>query len=70
MIQTLKSWYHFLVASFWAFYFGYPGKKLTVIGVTGTDGKTTTTSIIYHEKSRNKSFDDNIRPCSHRRDTV
>lgn len=48
MIQTLKNWYHFCIAGFWALYFGYPGKKLTVIGVTGTDGKTTTTTLIYH----------------------
>lgn len=26
---------------------GYPGKKLTVIGVTGTDGKTTTCNLLY-----------------------
>ncbi|MCL4366875.1 UDP-N-acetylmuramoyl-L-alanyl-D-glutamate--2,6-diaminopimelate ligase [Patescibacteria group bacterium] len=26
---------------------GFPGKKLHVIGVTGTDGKTTTTNMIY-----------------------
>ncbi len=25
----------------------WPGRKLTVIGVTGTDGKTTTTNILY-----------------------
>src|SRR5512138_3703770 len=25
----------------------WPGRKLTVIGVTGTDGKTTTTNLIY-----------------------
>ncbi len=27
---------------------GYPAKQLTVIGVTGTDGKTSTTTFIYH----------------------
>jgi UDP-N-acetylmuramoyl-L-alanyl-D-glutamate--2,6-diaminopimelate ligase len=32
-----------LVAAF----YGFPGRNLTVIGVTGTDGKTTTTNLIY-----------------------
>ena len=30
-----------------AAFFGYPGRKLTVIGVTGTDGKTTTCNLLY-----------------------
>jgi UDP-N-acetylmuramoyl-L-alanyl-D-glutamate--2,6-diaminopimelate ligase len=30
-----------------ASFYDWPGRKLTVIGVTGTDGKTTTTSLIY-----------------------
>lgn len=30
-----------------AAYFDWPGRKLTVIGVTGTDGKTTTSNLIY-----------------------
>ncbi len=30
-----------------AAYYAWPGRKLTVIGVTGTDGKTTTTNLIY-----------------------
>ncbi len=29
-----------------AAFYGWPGRKLTVIGVTGTDGKTTTTNLI------------------------
>ena len=33
----------YLAAAFYAF----PARKLTVIGVTGTDGKTTTTNLIY-----------------------
>lgn len=28
--------------------YGFPSKKITVIGVTGTDGKTTTTNMIFH----------------------
>ncbi len=35
------------VARFSAAYFGYPSRKLQVIGVTGTDGKTTTSTLIY-----------------------
>lgn len=30
-----------------AAWYDYPGRKLTLIGVTGTDGKTTTTNLIY-----------------------
>ena len=30
-----------------AAFYGHPGENLTVIGVTGTDGKTTTTNLIY-----------------------
>ncbi len=30
-----------------AAFYGHPGRKLTVIGVTGTDGKTTTSNLLY-----------------------
>ncbi len=30
-----------------AAFYGFPARKLTMIGVTGTDGKTTTTNMIY-----------------------
>lgn len=29
-------------------YYGYPSRSLVVIGITGTDGKTTTSTIAYH----------------------
>ncbi len=36
------------VARLSAAYFGYPSRKLQVVGVTGTDGKTTTSTLIYY----------------------
>lgn len=48
MWQDLKNIYHLLVACLANIYYGFPSRKFTVIGVTGTDGKTTTTSLIYH----------------------
>lgn len=47
MVRSLKWLYHLLVAIGAVVWFRFPGRKLTVIGVTGTDGKTTTTSLIY-----------------------
>lgn len=35
------------VARLSAAYFGYPSRKLQVVGVTGTDGKTTTSTLIH-----------------------
>lgn len=48
MWQKIKNLYHFVQALFSAAYFGFPAKKLIVIGVTGTDGKTTTVNMICH----------------------
>ncbi|MFC1646878.1 Mur ligase family protein [Patescibacteria group bacterium] len=47
MFQKIKNFYHLFQAILANIYYGFPSRKLIVIGVTGTDGKTTTTSIIY-----------------------
>lgn len=48
MVQKIKNWYHFLVALLAVLFYRYPANKLTVVGVTGTDGKTTTVNLIHH----------------------
>lgn len=44
--QWLLGFYHFILAFFGALIYGFPSRKLKVIGVTGTNGKTTTTEMI------------------------
>ena len=47
MWQGLKNIYHFFVAVLCNVLFLFPARKITVVGVTGTDGKTTTVKLIY-----------------------
>ncbi|NCN58589.1 hypothetical protein COW99_01580 [Candidatus Roizmanbacteria bacterium CG22_combo_CG10-13_8_21_14_all_38_20] len=46
--NLVNTFWHYPIALFAALRYGFPAKKLTLIGVTGTDGKTTTTYIINH----------------------
>ncbi|HBP51157.1 MAG: UDP-N-acetylmuramyl-tripeptide synthetase [Candidatus Shapirobacteria bacterium GW2011_GWE1_38_10] len=47
MIRKLKNLlWHLPRGIFWNLYFSFPSRKLTLIGVTGTDGKTTCCTLI------------------------
>lgn len=48
MIRTLKNYYHWSKAVAASVFYGFPSHKLITVGVTGTDGKTTTATLLYH----------------------
>lgn len=48
MWQKAKNIYHLACAIIANVLYGFPARKAIVIGVTGTDGKTTTVNLIYH----------------------
>ncbi len=45
--SVINNTYHLPKAVLANILYGFPTRKLTVIGITGTDGKTTTTNMVY-----------------------
>ena len=45
--SLINNFWHLPKAVLANIWYGFPTKKLIVVGVTGTDGKTTTTNMIY-----------------------
>lgn len=55
LFKRLQKPYHFSLALLGAVYYRFPSKKITVIAITGTNGKSSTTEILAHIlKSDNK----------------
>ncbi|MBI3232335.1 MAG: UDP-N-acetylmuramyl-tripeptide synthetase [Candidatus Doudnabacteria bacterium] len=46
LLKSIRPYYHGALALFASWYFGRPSVDLIVIGVTGTNGKTTTVNLI------------------------
>ena len=46
--SPIRLGYHYAKGAAAAIRYGFPGRKLTVIGITGTDGKTTTVGMTAH----------------------
>lgn len=47
LFRKIEPYGHFVEAMFWAARYGFPARGMHVIGVTGTNGKTTTSYMIH-----------------------
>ncbi|MCC7004832.1 UDP-N-acetylmuramyl-tripeptide synthetase [Candidatus Nomurabacteria bacterium] len=45
-MKKLRSIYHYALALFGAFYYRFPSRKIFVVGITGTKGKSSTVEIV------------------------
>src|SRR6266404_3432263 len=48
MWRSLKNFGHLLEALLANIAFGFPASRVKIIAITGTDGKTTTATLLYH----------------------
>lgn len=48
IFRQLQPYYHYLLALLGAVKYRFPGRELTVIGITGTKGKSTSVEILAH----------------------
>lgn len=51
-MHKLKNFIRLIISFLYSVYYRFPQKELKIIGVTGTDGKTTTSNFIYHLLSK------------------
>lgn len=47
LVRPFRPLYHLLLACLMAFSYGFPARRLTVIGVTGTKGKSTVAEMVF-----------------------
>ncbi|MEK7647089.1 MAG: UDP-N-acetylmuramoyl-L-alanyl-D-glutamate--2,6-diaminopimelate ligase [Patescibacteria group bacterium] len=46
LFSMLQPFYHWFLGAIGAFWYGYPSRSLTIIGVTGTNGKSTVVNLL------------------------
>jgi len=48
MVRKVKNLFHLFQSLAANIFYGFPSRNLTIIGITGTDGKTTTAHLVHH----------------------